>query len=133
MLNNFHKNIKFTYEIEQQNKLPFLDVLLEREESSIPTAVHHKSINNDIYLHWNSSAPVNWKRGTIKTLIKRPYTICSNDIILKKEIDHIREVFKNVNGYSTWVIDDVIKKYKEENEIMNNNLNQASSTVFKKN
>ena len=122
MLNNFHKNIKFTYEIEHQNKLPFLDVLVEREERSISTAVHHKSTNNDIYLHWNSFAPVNWKRGTIKTLVKRAYTICSNDLILKKEIDHIREVFKNVNGYPTCVIDDVIKKHKQENKIINHNL-----------
>ena len=29
-LNNFHKRIQFTYEIEHNNKLPFLDVLLKK-------------------------------------------------------------------------------------------------------
>ena len=34
-LNSFHKNIQFTYELENQNKLPFLDVLLIRRRTKI--------------------------------------------------------------------------------------------------
>ena len=51
-LNSFHKNIQFTYELENQNKLPFLDVLLIRRGNKIETTIYRKSINNDIYLNW---------------------------------------------------------------------------------
>ena len=57
-LNSFHKNIQFTYELENQNKLPFLDVLLIRRGNKIETTVYRKSTNNDIYLNWGSFAPV---------------------------------------------------------------------------
>ena len=50
-LNSFHKNIQFTYELENQNKLPFLDVLLIRRGNKIETTVYRKSANSDIYLN----------------------------------------------------------------------------------
>ena len=92
-LNSFHKNIQFTYELENQNKLPFLDVLLIRRGNKIETTVYRKSTNNDIYLNWGPFRPVTWKRGTLKTLFNRAYIVCSTDYHLKKELDHLRYVF----------------------------------------
>ena len=89
-LNSFHKNIQFTYELENQNKLPFLDILLIRTGTKIETTVYRKSTNNDIYLNWDSFVPVTWKRGTLKTLFNRAYIACSTDYHLKKELDHLR-------------------------------------------
>ena len=57
-LNSFHKNIQFTYAFENQNKLPFLDILLIRRGTKIETTVYRKSTNNDIHLNWDSFAPV---------------------------------------------------------------------------
>ena len=37
ILNNFDPNIKFTYELEKECKLPFLDVLLIRKGNNIIT------------------------------------------------------------------------------------------------
>ena len=84
-LNSFHKNIQFTYELENQNKLPFLDVLLIRRGNKNETTVYRKSTNNDIYLNWDSFAPVTWKKGTLKTLFNRAYIVCSTDYQFKKE------------------------------------------------
>ena len=52
-LNSFYFNIQFTYEVEEENKLPFLDVLLIRNGNFIETKVYRKPTNNDIYLNWN--------------------------------------------------------------------------------
>ena len=35
VLNSFHKNIKFTYKEEQNNTLPFLDVLSIRDDENL--------------------------------------------------------------------------------------------------
>ena len=48
LLNSFHKNIQFTYELVNQNKLPFLDVLSIRRGNKIETTVYRKNANNAI-------------------------------------------------------------------------------------
>ena len=50
-LNGDHENIEFTYEIEDDGKLPFLDVLVIRKDYRVEPTVYRKSTNNDIYLH----------------------------------------------------------------------------------
>ena len=40
--NSFHKNIKFTFEIEKDNTIPFLDILIIRKPEKIETAVYRK-------------------------------------------------------------------------------------------
>ena len=112
-LNYFHKNIQFTYELENQNKLLFLDVLLIRRRNKIETSVYRISINNDIYLNWGSFAPVTWKRGTLKMLFKRAYIVCSTDYHLKKELDHLRNVLQKHNNYLTSIIKQVAKQVKD--------------------
>ena len=41
-LNTRHENIKFTFEKEKDNKLPFLDILINNNESDLQTSVFHK-------------------------------------------------------------------------------------------
>ena len=55
-LNSFYPNIQFTYDVEEENKLPFLDALLIRNLNFIETKVYLKPTNNDIYLNWKSFA-----------------------------------------------------------------------------
>ena len=56
-LNGYHKDIKFTYEIENGDKLPFLDLILIRKDYEVETTVYRKSTNSDIYLHWQLFSP----------------------------------------------------------------------------
>ena len=64
MLNGFHRNIQFTYEVEIDSKISFLDVLVIRDSNNnINTTVYRKSTNNNIYLNWKSFALGNWKWG----------------------------------------------------------------------
>ena len=86
VLNSFHKNIKFTYEEEQNNTLPFLDVLFIRDGKKLNVTVYRKDTHNDLYPHWNSFKPVSWKRETLKSFISRAYMVCSNETLLEKEL-----------------------------------------------
>ena len=52
MLNGFHRNIQFTYEVETDSKISFLDVLVIRDSSNnINMTVYQKRTNKDIYLN----------------------------------------------------------------------------------
>ena len=58
MLNGFHRNMQFTYEVETDSKISFLDVLVILDSSNnINTKLYRKRSNNDIYLNWESFAP----------------------------------------------------------------------------
>ena len=100
MLNDFHRNIQFTYEVKIDSKISFLDVLvISDSNNNINTTVYRKSTNNDIYFNWESFAPDKWKWGTLKTLTKSAYDVCSNQELLQKELNYIEKVFHINNNY----------------------------------
>ena len=114
ILNNFHSSIKFTYETESGNKLSFLDVQLIRTGDNIETCVFRKPTNTNIYIHWNSFAPFQWKFSTPKTYVSRAYIVCSNNQHPESELNHLRKVFDNFNSYPHWFITKVIIDVKND-------------------
>ena len=109
--------MEFTYETGNDGKLPFLDILVIRKDYKVETTVYRKSTNNDIYLHWQSFSPTTWKRGMLQTLVSRAFKVCSNDQHLQNEIKHLKKVFRDINGYSNWIIKQTIEKVKNRNEM----------------
>ena len=65
ILNSFHQNIEFTYELEQNGKINFLDLMLIRTNDTLKTTTYRKTTHNGVHRHWNSFAPRTWKRGTV--------------------------------------------------------------------
>ena len=63
--NSYHPNVKFTYELAENNKITFLDVFANRISfDKIETSVYRKKSNTDTYINWYSYAPSQWKIGT---------------------------------------------------------------------
>ena len=91
LLKRFDKNIQF--EEENNETIPFLDILISQRKKDIPTTVYRTSTCNDVYLNWNASAPATWKRGDIETLVERTHVICSTDELLERELKYIEKVF----------------------------------------
>ena len=93
LLNNHHKDIKFTHEIEENGKIPFLDVLLQRKENNkLRLSVYRKKTCSNLYIHWKSFAPTSWKIGTLEGIIRRAYVICSDENDLESELCFISKV-----------------------------------------
>ena len=111
-------NIKFTYEAETNSMLPFLDVMVIRKNNNIETTVYRKPSSNDIYLNWNSFSAKSWKPGTLRTVIKRAYVICSTTDLLQKELDHISFVFQKYSNFPKWVMDQVLHQEKEKHHVI---------------
>ena len=77
MLNDFHRNIQFTYEVNTCSS------------NNINATVYRKSNNNDINLNWEPFAPGKWKWRTLKTVTKRAYDVCSSQELLQKELNYV--------------------------------------------
>ena len=66
-LNSFHPSIKFTYEVQKDGTIAFLDVkVIRSEDGSFETEVHRKPTDTNVYISWNAFAPKVWKTGTLK-------------------------------------------------------------------
>ena len=54
-LNSIEPNIQFTVEKEVDGRLPFLDIMLSRDDTgSVSTAVYRKTTHTDQYLSFDS-------------------------------------------------------------------------------
>ena len=81
-LRNYHPNIKFTFELEKNNEINFLNVLIKRvNNKKLETGVHRKPANTDICINWNAHAPIEWKIGHLN-LIKWTKLICSDESLV---------------------------------------------------
>ena len=97
-LNTIHQDVKFTYELEQNKQLAFLDIGLSNSIGSIDLSVHRKLTHTGLYNKWESLAPLKYKTNLIRNLLHRAYRICSNSRFLKNEIQAITNLLKK-NGY----------------------------------
>ena len=80
--NSFHKNLKFTLELEKLNKLNFLDVLIYNDNGKIMTSWYRKPSNTLLFNTWYLHGPKIYKINLIKTMVNRLKSICSNKILL---------------------------------------------------
>ena len=95
-----------------KNKIPFLDILIIRNNNTLSTAVFRKPTNSDIYIHWKAFAPETWKRGTLRTLTRRAHIVCSSHTLIQQELQHLRRSFTNINGYPHHVITQIFESVK---------------------
>nr|VZI26065.1 unnamed protein product [Spirometra erinaceieuropaei] len=106
MLQHFHSllnavlpEIQFTREEEQEQQLPFLDVLVRRNlDGELETTVYRKATNTTQLLRFHSNHPVAHKRSCVKTLFKRIQTHCSKPEDRARAARYLRDQFVQ-NGY----------------------------------
>ena len=108
-LNTKHKNIKFTYENKIENKLPFLDILINNNKN-LQISVFHKKTYTGLLLNYFGFFPDSYKYGLIKTLTDRMYRINSTWTSFDIDLKNLKQVILK-NQYHLIMIHNVIKKY----------------------
>ena len=105
-----HPKIKFTYELEENNCLPFLDVNVYREGNTITSSVHRKDTFSGVFTNYESFLPEVYKKGLVATLLYRAYRITSSHSSLHDEVEKLKNIFKN-NGYPMKFVDRCIFRF----------------------
>lgn len=86
-------------EKESRGQLPFLDILLSREEDgSISTSVHRKATHTDQYLSFHSHHPASHKRAVVRTLMCRAEALSSSGVSRSQQEKHVTQALQR-NGY----------------------------------
>ena len=93
-LNTIHENITFTFEKEKDNKLPFLDILINNNEPDLQTLVFHTKTYTGLLLNYFSFVPNCYKLGLIKTLVDWMYKINNSWTGFDKDIKDLKNILQ---------------------------------------
>jgi hypothetical protein len=102
-INKWHPNLHFTEKFEENDRLPFLDVLVVRENNNYITTLYRKPTHTDLYMLFASNQCRKYKLGLIKTLMVRILRICSTPQLIQNETERLRTTLK-ANGYPPHII-----------------------------
>ena len=112
-LNNKHSNINFTVEHEKDCQLPFLDILLTRQNNNISTSIYRKPTFTGLGLNFLSFVPDQFKTNAIKTLLYRCYNICSDWKAIHAEFDFLTYFFQ-CNNFPLHLIQRNIRSFLDK-------------------
>ena len=113
LVNNMHKRLKFTYEIEDNNRLSFLDIMvIGNKNTSISLDLFKKNIASGRYLNYLSSHTIQIKIGIVKTFANKVFTLAEtladkefqnknllpihNELILNNYLSHFINIILNI-------------------------------------
>ncbi|KAJ8960169.1 hypothetical protein NQ318_003891 [Aromia moschata] len=116
-LNNRFPTIKFTYDVEHNEQLPFLDVLVIRNsENKLEFDVYRKETAT--ILPNDSHHPFQHKMASFNFLIHR----LLNFPLSKERFEHEKQLIKNIaknNGYSVHLIYKLLRKHTFKRTLYN--------------
>ena len=109
-MNTRHKNLKFTFDFEQNNSLTFLDVKTTHRNKGFSTSVLRKATLSSVFRNFDSFIFECYKTGLIFALLFRCFTICSDMQSFHVEVDQLLQLFK-YNNYPVTLIDQCVKTF----------------------
>ncbi|XP_053690860.1 uncharacterized protein LOC128739401 [Sabethes cyaneus] len=113
--NNYNPHIQFTKETELENRLPFLDTLVIRNENqSITTQWYSKSIASGRLLNYHSFHPMHMKINVATNFINRVIKITTNKSSDQQKhviFQHLRQ-----NNYPTALINRLLNRIQNRIE-----------------
>ena len=104
-----HQSLHFTYEMENDDHLPFIGIDISKYISSYQTGIYHKPTSTDLFTNYSSFLPENYKYSALQTLVHRTLKLCSNFSNITIELDTLQKVFIR-NGYPPDEVNKFIKK-----------------------
>ena len=91
-LKGLHPALQFTMHMAADNKLPFLDVLVQRLNGQAVRSMYRQPTFTGLYTRWDSFVPTSQKIGLIKSLSSRVLNSCSKSTV-KNELAKLKNIF----------------------------------------
>ena len=95
--------LNFTHELNKNNKISFLDVLIDTNNNNNFTTSTYKKPSS------NNSCTLNFKKAIIRNVISRAKLISSSKTIFYKEVKNIKQALID-NGFPNYIVDEQIKR-----------------------
>ena len=128
-LNTRYKNIKFTFEKEQDQKLPFLDVLITKTNNNRITKKYKKSTDTGLLTNYLSFIPTRYKLGLVKKFVDRLYKTNNTWSGFHNNMEKTKSILQK-NLFPPDLIDEVVRNYLSDQNNSKESLNKKSGTLF---
>ena len=76
--NSEYHCLKFTYEVEINTSLPFLGVLVTKNDNNYQLGIYHKPTSTGLFTNFNTFSPISHKMAAVRSLCYRVIYICSS-------------------------------------------------------
>lgn len=121
-LNAYNTHIQFTCEVENENRLPYLDMILIRtSEQRIVTDWYMKSVSSGRILNFFSLHPLTQKLNTATGFISRVFRLSTCKTLAEKK-KTVRG-YLSKNNYPIALINRLMNRFSNENANISNNVN----------
>jgi len=134
IFNNYHPRLKFTYEVEANDSLNFLDVSVIKINDKLITNWFRKSTFSGRYINFHSNHPLQYKLNSIANLVDRAILL-SDRRFHDTNLNIVKSILIN-NGYPVKLINKQINnRYKrivhDRNHLnKDNTLNNKNQTLL---
>ena len=105
--------LTFTTELSNDNKIPFLDVLVDASGGDLITSVYRKPTDTGVCLNGGSECTETYKNSVIRAYIFRALKLSSTWNHFHRELVHIRQMLIN-NGYTNRAFDNIVNRTMEK-------------------
>lgn len=119
--NNYHDRLKFTHEVEDNNKINFLNTTVLRKDGTLITNWYRKPTFSGRYINYFSNHPYKYKINTVINLVDHAILL-SNDQFHGENINLVKQILIN-NCFPSDLVNKIIKKrlgylkhHKNQNE-----------------
>jgi hypothetical protein len=111
-------SINFTVEMEDNNQIPFLDILVKREEENLSFSIYRKPTSTQLFIQNESNHSKQHKMAAFNSMFNRLLSIPMKTEDFEKEKEYIFQTGK-INGYSKTQLDKLLRKHVRKREIQN--------------
>jgi len=87
LINNLHRNLSFTFELQKEGNLPFLDMLLHNDNGKLSSSWYRKTTDTGLTLNFHALAPLRYKKSVITSFVHRIYRACSSWELFDKSLN----------------------------------------------
>ena len=113
LMNNQINSIEFTMETEEDNKISYLDLLLERKGRKIEFDIYRKESNTGLLIQKDSYHHQSHQAAAFHSMIHRLLSIPMTKENYEKELISIEDIAEK-NGYNKKYIERILKKHKKK-------------------
>ena len=97
-INLLYSKLKFTLEVEQNERLSFLDMCIEHNNNSLSSTWYCKPTDTGLLLNFHALTPKRFKRSVVQGFVFRTWRACSSEKSLHESLTKAKEISNETNS-----------------------------------